>query len=302
MFELLGIMTDVIVPIFLVVVASFYLGKRFDPDPRVLSIFAVYLFVPALAFQGVATSDLSGQEVYGVAGVALGVAGAMVVIALGVSRLFKLDPPAEGAFVLSVMLVNAGNYGIPLVKFAFGTEGLQSAVVYYVTSVMIGNVLGVYFASRGKASMRQALVNVLKVPITYAALVGLLVRLANVSPPLAVDRAVSVAAEASVSVMLAMLGLQLAQTSLRGEWRQVMSAAGIRLLVSPLIAVPIALLLGLTGAAFNVAVIEASMPTAVFAGVLAFEFGSDANFTSAVTLVSTVASIVTLTALLALLN
>jgi predicted permease len=59
-------------------------------------------------------------------------------------------------------------------------------------------------------------------------------------------------------------------------------------------------LLGLSGLARQVSIIEASMPTAVTTGVLATEFGSDTEFTTAVILVSTLASIVTLSVLLTL--
>jgi predicted permease len=51
----------------------------------------------------------------------------------------------------------------------------------------------------------------------------------------------------------------------------------------------------------QVTIIQASMSTAAMAGVLATEFGSDAEFTTAVVLVSTLASIISLSVLLATL-
>jgi predicted permease len=51
-----------------------------------------------------------------------------------------------------------------------------------------------------------------------------------------------------------------------------------------------------------VAILQCAVPTAVMANALAAEFGSDAQFTSAVTLISTLASIVTLTFLIAILR
>ena len=63
-----------------------------------------------------------------------------------------------------------------------------------------------------------------------------------------------------------------------------------------------AVLLGQTGLGYSVAVVQSAVPTAVMANALAAEFGSDAQFTSAVTLVTTLASIGTLTLLIALLK
>jgi len=98
------------------------------------------------------------------------------------------------------------------------------------------------------------------------------------------------------------LGIQLSRTSLRGRIGPVLLASGLRLIVAPLLAVPLALALGLSGLTRDVAIVQSAMPVAVVSGVLATEFGSDADFVTATILVSTLLSIVTLGILLALLG
>jgi hypothetical protein len=92
--------------------------------------------------------------------------------------------------------------------------------------------------------------------------------------------------------------LQLARVSAKRRWRPILLATAARLVVAPLIAFPLVALLGLSGVTRQVAIVQASMPTAVISSVLAAEFGADAEFTAAVVLVSTLASMVTLTILL----
>lgn len=303
MAELFGIMFNVISPIFVIIGVVVLISRRFHPDSGGLSTFLIYLFIPALAFTGIVEVDLSGGEVIGLAVVAAGMSVIMAVIGLTVSRLGRFDRKLESAFLISIILVNAANYGIPLNRFAFGPDGERQAIIYYVMSVMVGNVLGVYFASRGAATVKDAILNVLKVPITYAALAGLIVNLAQITLPLPLERALNICAQAAVPGMLALLGLKLAETSLRHiRWRPVLLATGIRLIIAPLIAFPLAMVLGLTGVTFQVAIVESSMPTAVLANALATQFNSDTEFTSATTLVSTLASIVTLSVLIALLT
>lgn len=303
MAELLGIMFNVISPIFVIIGVVVLIARRFHPDPGGLSTFLIYLFIPALAFTGIVEVDLSGGEVIGLAIVAAGMSVIMAVTGLVVSRLAGFDRKLESAFLISIILVNAANYGIPLNRFAFGADGERQAIIYYVMSVMVGNVLGVYFASRGAATVKQAVGNVLKVPITYAALAGLVVNLAQITLPLPLERALDICAQAAVPGMLALLGLKLAETSIRHiRWRPVLLATGIRLVIAPLIAFPLAALLGLSGVTFQVAIVESSMPTAVLANALATQFHSDTEFTSATTLVSTLASIVTLSMLIAILT
>lgn len=303
MSELLGIMLNVISPIFIIVGVAVLISRRFHPDPRGLSTFLVYLFIPSLAFTGITQSDLTGDNVPGLAAVAVIMSLTMALIGLAVARVARFDRKLESAFIISIILVNAANYGIPLNRFAFGPDGERQAIIYYVMSVMVGNALGVYFSSRGTATVKEAFLNVLKVPITFAAVAGLIVNLGGITVPLPVERAIGILAQASVPGMLALLGLKLAETSVRHiRWRPVLLATGIRLAIAPLIAFPLAAVLGLTGVTFQVAIVESSMPTAVLANALATQFNSDTEFTSATTLVSTLASIVTLSVLIAFLT
>lgn len=319
--QLLQIMLDVIAPIMLVMGIAYVIGKRFDPDPRSLSVFLIYLFTPALVFSGIYTTELPTGDLVGVAVVVVGVAVVMMAIGYGSARTFSYTPRAESSLILTVILVNAANYGIPLNTFAFGELGGQVAIFYYVISALVGNVLGVFFASRGSVSAREAIANVFKVPIAYAAVIGLALNLGDVELPTIIQRSViDIAAPASIPMMLALLGLQLSRVSLRPEAesaeeksnteeptlatniRAVMLAAGLRLLIAPIVAVILATLVGLSGITFNVSVIQSSMPTAVLASALATQFGGDARYVSAVTLVATLASILSLSVLILLLG
>ncbi len=203
--------------------------------------------------------------------------------------------------MLSVVSVNAGNYGLPLNDFAFGQAGLQRAIVYFVVTAMISNTLGVYLASRGTASVRRSLSNVLMVPLPYATVLGFVINMRNIALPIPLDRAVTLLGQAAVPGMLIVLGLQLSRASIKGRMGPIVLATITRLGVAPLIAILLAILLGLSGLARQVSIIQTSMPTAAMAGVLATEFSSDAEFTTAVILISTLASIVTLSILLTFL-
>ncbi len=303
MAELLGIIWNVIAPIFLVAGVAYAIGRQLKPDPRSISPFLIYLFTPALVFRSLYETELTGGEIGGLIGVVLGLSFFMMLIGIGTARLLKYDMRTESAQVLTLIMVNAANYGIPLNTFAFGVVGGQVATVYYVINAMMSNVVGVFFASRGSVSLRDALLNVVRVPIIYAAVLGLALNILNVELPTIIRRSViEIAADAAIPVMLALLGLQLSRARLTGRIRAISLAAGLRLLVGPVIGAGLALLFGLSGLTFKVAVVESSMPTAVLASALATQFGGDAEFVSAVTLVSTLASVITLSVLIFLLG
>jgi hypothetical protein len=295
-----GVVYNVLAPIFLIIGLAVLIDRLFAPDARAFSRAVVYLFHPCLVFGGIAGSDLQAEELGQIVAVALVSSLLMAAIGWGLARLMRFERKLESAFVMCVVLVNAGNYGLPLNQFAFGEAGLQRAIVFYVVTSVISNTVGVYLASRGEASIKQSLLNVLAVPLPYATALGFVVNFARMDLPLPVDRVVTLLGQAAVPTMLLILGLQLSRTSVRGRMGPIALATATRLGVAPLVALGLVSLLGMSGIARQVCIVEASMPTAVMSGVLATEFGSDAEFATAVILVSTLASIVTLSILLSL--
>lgn len=307
--ELIDILVNVLGPIFLIVGVAFYIGKRFGPDPRALSTVLIYLLVPSLSFRTIvqlpidSISDIIGSDL-GRAFAQIGLVSIiMMFIGLGISHWLKLDNRTGSAFTLSLTQLNAGNLGIPMNTFAFGAAGGELALLFYVASAMLGSIIGVFVASRGEKGFFGAIVNVFRVPASVSALVALVINLLDVKLPLPLERSIFLLGDATIPCMIVLLGLLISRMNVReARWKLVALAAGIRLIGGAIIGAVLAVLLGQTGLGFSVAVLQSAVPTAVMANALATEFGSDAQFTSAVTLISTLASIGTLTILIAILR
>lgn len=294
---------NIIAPIFLVVGAAVLLDRWLHIDPRPLSQIVIYLFTPFLVLDGIAKSSLTGAETGQIIGVALGISALMALAGWTVARAAGLDRRLIAVFVLSVTLINAGNYGIPLNHFAFGAEGEARAMIFFVVTVAFSNTFGVFLASSGTVSTRRALRNMLSVPLPYAVIVGFALNGLDLTLPTPVARATTVLAQASVPAMLTVLGFQLSRASLRvRDLRPVLLAVGMRLALAPVIALPLVALLDMSGVGRQVALVQSAMPTAVVGGVLATEFGGpeDAEFITSVILISTLLSTVSLSVLLSL--
>jgi len=294
------IATNIIGPIFIIVAIAIVLDRTMEIDARGLSRIIVYVFTPFLIFEGVANSDLGGVEVGQLVVVAFATEVLVAVVAWGVARLAGFDRKLTAAFVLSSTLINAGNYGLPLSRFAFGAEGEARALIFFVITVVISYTLGVFLASLGTAPVRRALLNVVLVPLPYAVLFGLIVNVTNIDLALPIARAVGLLADATIPAMLVVLGLQLSRASIGAQIKPILLASGMRLLVAPLLASGLVLILGMSGLAKQVSIVQAAMPTAVISGVLATEYDADAEFVTATILISTLASIGTLSWLLSI--
>ena len=293
---------NVVLPVFLVMGLGALVSRRIHIEPRTLSSLIIYIFSPALVLDGISTSTLQAGEIGRIAGTALGLAAIMFGLSWVISRVAGFDRRLQSAFMMTAILINAGNYGLPLNEFAFGQVGLDRAMIYYVMTAVVANTVGVFLASRGEASARDSFLNVFRVPLIYGLIIGLILNFSGIALPTPIARSAHVLGQAAVPAMLIMLGLQLANVSFKGRMKPILMASGLRLIVAPLITVGLAALFGLSGVTRNVAIVESAMPTAVISSVLAAEFNADGEFTAGVILVSTLASLITLSVLLSLLG
>jgi len=309
--SLLSVLTSAILPVVSVAGVGFLLGTLRDVDADPLSTITIYVLAPALIFYSLVTTPIEGPTVARLVVGIVAFIAVIVVLAEGTGRLVGEEEPILGAFVLTSTFSNAGNYGIPLSAFAFGTLGRSTAVLYIAVQSVLMYTIGVYVASRGQAgSMRGALGKVFRLPLVYAVTAAAVVRAFDLAPPTdtAVMQTIRLTGDAAIPVMLLLLGIQLTNSGGSGSVRRVLPASGLRLLVAPVIAAAIALAVGLTGTVGRVFVLECAMPAAITPLMLTIEFGSEraglsaADYVSRTILVSTLASLVTLTGLITLLQ
>jgi predicted permease len=298
---LLTILWKVILPVFIVIALGYLLERRLSLDVRPISRVIFYALAPCLVFSSTARSSVSGADIRKIVSFALLTALAMGLFSWAVTKALRFNQAMQSAFLLTTLFINAGNYGLSVNLFAFGQAGLERAAIFFTVSALLSSTVGVYLASRGQASGLDALRNVFKVPIVYGALAGFAVNLAAIAVPEPVAKAVDLVGGASVPLMLLLLGVQLARTSLASELKVIGLATFVRLIVAPAVALVVAAWLGLTGVTRQACITEASMPTAVMSTILATEFEAKPQLVAGVVFVSTLASVITLTPLLALI-
>ena len=291
-----------ILPIILLSGAGFALGKLLDIEPRSLGRVVFYVFSPVLLFDLLIQNQLDLGEAATVIAFALSfilMIGALTLL-LGVA--LKLERPALVAILITTMFANTGNYGLPLVSFAFGEPALPYAGIYFATTTLLFYTLGVFLASLGHMSFREAIVGLFRIPTLYAVLLAVLMNALNIDIPVPVARAVELAAGGTIPLMLILLGVQLTHVELSGNQRAMQLSVGLRLVIAPLAALLFAALFGLQDVSRQASVTQASMPSMVSATVLATEYNLDSRLVTAVVFVSTLLSPFTLTPLLVFLG
>lgn len=299
---IVAVLTQNIFPIFLVASFGYILQRRFTLDAKTLNSVVFNVLSPCLVFSSLVTTDLLPQELGSVALFTVLTVAVMGLIAFLGARLLRLERTQAAAFVLVVMFVNSGNYGLTLNQLRYGEDGLSRAIIYYVVSTMLIYSVGVAIASMGHLTWRQTGARMLRIPALYATLLAMLVYGLRLPVPQPIMTGISLAGSAAVPVMLLILGMQIATLKPGQSQAMTWPAVGLRLLVGPLVAFGVAGLVGLQGISRSTSIIEASMPTAVINIVLATEFGLPAGTVASIVVVSTLISPLTLTAVIALLG
>ncbi len=291
-----------ILPILLLGGAGFALGKLMHVDARSLGRVVFYVFSPVLIFDLLVKNELRWSEAAAVVGFTMTVVLSMGALAFLLGSFLKLGRSTLTAIVITTMFANTGNYGLPLVAFAFGEKALSYAGVYFITTTFMFYTLGVVIASLGHMNLREAVTGLFKVPTLYAVLAAVLVIEFGIAIPPPLSRAVDLAAGGTIPLMLVLLGVQMKDVVLTGNRRALSVSVGLRLIVAPLIGLTLAGLYGIQGAALQGAVTQASMPSMVSATVLAAEYRLDAKLIAAAVFLSTLISPFTLTLLLVFLG
>ncbi len=298
----LSVLADVIIPIFIIIGAGFLAGRTLNLDRRALGRSVLYIFAPALALDSLTTSKLSTAELGSIVLFVLLATVVLGVVVWSVARVMRASAARTSALLLSTLLMNSGNYGISASLFAFGQTGVERAVMFFTVTQILTYTLGVYLASSGQGQGWRPLLNIPRLPVFWAVVVALVVRFAGWTLPSPVARAAALAGSASVPVLLVGLGVELSRVKGVREWRGVSVASVLRLGVSIPVALGVGAALGLTGVTLAVCILQFAMPTAVTPVALAMEFGADPEFVTSVIFVTTLASVFTLTALLAFIR
>jgi malate permease and related proteins len=298
---LFSIFASDILPIFAIAGIGFLLARKLQTSVRTLSHVVFYALVPCLGFRLLVTSKMTGSQVGRMALMAILVTAAMGVLARIAAIPLRLSRPDLSAFLLVAMFSNGGNYGLPVVLFAFGTEALSHATVYFVTSSILTYTVGVFLAAAGRRSVSKALSGITRIPALYGVAAALIVIGTGISVPEALMRPVGLLSDAALPTMVLVLGMQLERATIPDRPFVVAVAVVLSLIAAPLVALGLAAALGLTGPARQAGVILASMPVAVVTTILALEFEISPAFVTSAVFVSTLLSPLTLTPLIAYL-
>jgi hypothetical protein len=302
MTALIQIFADNLLPILIIAGIGFAVKRRFKVDSRTIGTLLFNVFSPGLVFSQILQSQIGGDEFLRLFAGTMLLQVAIAVLAFAVGSIQRVSPTERANLMIGSFCLNAGNFGLSLVSFAFDQTVFSRAIVVFIANIATNYSLGTIVASNGHQSLRRSLASVLRTPAVWALVAALTVANLHIQLPLVLTRSIDSLGKAALPLMLVLLGLELGQFGRFGQYQLVATGVIIRLLVSPFLALGLALLLGISGPALTAFVIQASMPTAVLTIIFTTEFDLERDLALNLIMVSTLLSPITLSILIYLLR
>ncbi|HMO59379.1 MAG TPA: AEC family transporter [Roseiflexaceae bacterium] len=298
---LAGIFLNILVPVFTLVGLGTVAGRRLNLETRTLTRFAYYLLTPAFVLDAMSRATIQADLALRMIGYTISVHLACAALAYAVARALGRPSQVIAAYILIAVFGNVGNFGLPIIQFAYGDEARFSAALYFVVNTTIAFVVGVSAANWNSGGKLRAALAVARTPAILAVPPALLINGLSLELPLFASRSIGLLAAALIPTMLIALGVQLAQVGLPRLSSDILLGSAVRLIGGSLLAFALATPFGIGGLERGVGILQASMPAAVLASIIALEYDLLPQFVVATVFVSTLLSVVSLTIILALL-
>ena len=290
---------EVVLPVVFIAFVGTLIGRFLRPDQQSLSKITLYALSPALAFDNLSSTTVRFEVALAIIVGYVAFESMMGLLTWFSSR--DLDDRTRRAMVAGVITGNNGNFGLPISLFAFGQAGLELSLIVFTVSVFFTFVITPAVLSHG-GNWQSRAVTVVKLPLVWAAVGGVLMNVLELKLPVGLERGVHLLGQAAIPMLLVALGLQIGASGLPRLTQPILQSSSLRLFLGPVVAFGVATLLGLRDLERNVLVLSAAMPTAINAFLISLELKSDAQTVAGTVVLTTLGSIGTIALVVSLLR
>ncbi|MCI7171566.1 AEC family transporter [bacterium] len=303
---------NVTMPIFLVMVIGYILkqiGMLNDNFVTVANKFNFKVTLPFMLFK-----DIAGVDIKAVFDIKYVLFCAIVSticfwVVWGTAKLLVRDKTIRGAFVQSSFRGSAAVMGLAFIQNIYGSSAMGPLMI--VSAVPLYNIFSVIVLTfeandstniDKKAKIRQAGMNICKNPIILSILAGLIVGLLGIQFPTLVNKTISNVAQMATPLALITIGAGFEGRKALAKIAPTMVASTIKLVLQPLVFLPVAAWMGFSGEKMIAILIMLASPTTPSCYIMAKSMNNDEVLTASVIVTTTLMAAFTLTGWIFLLK
>ena len=269
---------------------------RTEDLPR-LNIFLFRSFVCFSLFNSTRNSDFSGSSsgklmLFGVVSVTL----LFALYMLMVPRFIK-DFKQSSVMIQALYRSNFVLLGLAYAEQLCGSENIGP--VSLLVSVVIPTfnflaILNFELLRGGRIKIGEVLIKIIKNPLIVSALLGACCALLHIQFPEYVDKPMKALGNVASPFAMVLIGASLTIKSIEKNKKLVLYASAGRLILSPLLVVPVAVLMGFRDAPLIGIMTAVAAPTAVVSVAMSYELGGDGELAAEIVATTSLLSVVTM--------
>ena len=289
-----------VVPVFLVILLGYFLRRRFDQTfIKKTSVLQFYVAMPALVLSSLLKVELA--DVFDPAIILAAVLATIAVslIALLASFCIK-DLPKRGPFIQGSYRANIGIIGFALVQNVAGPE-FSAVVIALITVIMplynvvSAIVLSLFVRDANQRIVAAIVIKIMRNPIILAVASSLLIQALRLQTPGFLLTSLGYLRNLALPLSLLSIGMSLRFRSIAKNWKPLGAALLFKLVLCPLLALGFARLFGVDSSFMLPLFLVCGAPTAVASFAMTQAMDNDGEMAAQIIAASTVASLITLT-------
>ena len=303
---------NVTFPIFLVMVIGYILrqiGMLNENFVTVANRFNFKVTLPFMLFRDISSVDI--RAVFDVKYVLFCAVVSTVSFWLiwGGTKLFLKEQSMRGAFVQASFRSSAAVMGLAFIQNIYGTSAMGPLMI--VGAVPLYNIFSVIVLTfegeqseeiDKKQKIKEACINIAKNPIILGILTGLVAALLRIDFPVVIDKTINNVAQMATPLALITIGAGFEGRKALAKIKPTIAASMIKLVIQPLIFLPVAAWMGFTGERMIAILIMLASPTTPSCYIMAKNMKNDGTLTASVIVMTTLLAAFTLTGWIFLLK
>ena len=255
-------------------------------DDKTITLINVYFLQVFLTFWGLLIRPIDVTLLYAPS-IYLGIVVVALLISAFMAKFLFENKKEYSIATVAAIIGNTGNLGIPINIAIFGEESIPYTTIINLVNVFVVYTIGVFYYSRGSFDTKTSLLNILKLPILWAAIVAILLSVYRVEIHSSIMNMLMMGAYASMTMQLFLFGIYLHRSKLKEISKKlVVWVMAFKFIILPLTAFVILVNIELEPMVKGVLFIELMMPLAVANVNLASLYECKPKLTTALVFIS----------------
>ncbi|HIP11322.1 MAG TPA: hypothetical protein EYG97_04810 [Arcobacter sp.] len=268
-----------------------YIAKKIftsQIDEKTLILISIYFMQPILTFWGLTRIPIDPTLILTPIIYIITITFTLIIM-IFISKFIFDEQKNKSIFIVTALIGNTGNLGIPLGIAVFGEQSIPYTSIINIANIFFIYTVGIYFFSKGNFTFKESFFSMIKIPILWFSILALAFNYFHIPINLQIDKALQMGAYAAIVIQLLIFGIYLAKVNTKEQnYKLTVLTSSVKLIILPILGIIFSFIFSLDSYAAAILVLSLSTPLAVNNVNIAALYGCKPYLVTNVILFSTI--------------